>query len=259
RRLRGGHGVDRVLEHDHAVRHAHAERASASALTDHRGDYRDRDPKPLHDRLGDRGGNAPLLGSGARVRAGRVDERDDRKAELGRLVRQTKRLAVALGMHHPPVPAHARLQAAAFLVAEEHGRAAMPGTYAPHERRVGRGPVKPIAAPGSAMLMSPSNASDAAVPPNVGSVRTEKNGTPASCSRPTAAFTFASCISARTPSCMRAPPDADTSTYGVPVDAACSIPRARRSPATMESVPPTNPKSKAASQIGFFASVHVPV
>ena len=43
-----------------------------------------------------------------------------------------------------------------------------------------RGPVKPMEAPGSAMLMSPSSASDAAVPPNVGSVRTEKKGTRAS-------------------------------------------------------------------------------
>src|SRR5258708_7641377 len=53
-----------------------------------------------------------------------------------------------------------------------------------------RGPVKPIAAPGSAMLTSPSKASDAAVPPKVGSVSTAKKGTPPSCRMPTAPFTF---------------------------------------------------------------------
>ena len=58
---------------------------------------------------------------------------------------------------------------------------------------------------------------------------------------------------------MRAPPDAHTSTYGKPEEAACSMPRARRSPATIESVPPTKPKSNAASQIGLPLSVQVPV
>src|SRR5712664_4243149 len=53
-RLWRGDRVDRVLEHDHAVGHPHAERAPASALTDHRRNYRDRDAKPLHDRLRDR-------------------------------------------------------------------------------------------------------------------------------------------------------------------------------------------------------------
>src|SRR5260370_386562 len=56
-----------------------------------------------------------------------------------------------------------------------------------------------------------------------------------------------------------APPDAEPSTYGTPEDTACSIPRASRSPATIDSVPPTKPKSNAASQIGLPLSVHIPV
>src|SRR5205823_8145976 len=206
--------------------------------------------------------------------------------------------------HHPPVPRDALLEAAALLVAEQHGGPAMPGTdtgdergvvarkpvavqldevgdealqvvdrVRPHrvareldelpdrQRRVvrhayissrcasslrtsvrgttmstcpraswksalwnpggrsayvacliTRGPVKPMAAPGSAMLMSASSASDAAVPPKVGSVRMEKKADPEWWSRPTAPLTFAICIRARTPSCIRAPPEAATST-----------------------------------------------
>src|SRR5205809_353058 len=83
--------------------------------------------------------------------------------------------------------------------------------------------------------MSAIRASVAAVPPNVGSVRTEKNGTQALRSRPTTAFTLASCIRASTPSCIRAPPDAETSTHGVPDAIAYSRPRARRAQAEVMS------------------------
>ena len=41
----------------------------------------------------------------------------------------------------------------------------------------------------------------------------------------------------------------------MPDEAACSMPRASRSPATIDSVPPTKPKSKAASQIARPSSV----
>ena len=67
------------------------------------------------------------------------------------------------------------------------------------------------------------------------------------------------CSSASTPSCIRAPPDAETSTYGKPDAAACSMPRARRSPATIDSVPPTNRKSNTASHTARPPRVHVPV
>ncbi len=49
---------------------------------------------------------------------------------------------------------------------------------------------------------------------------------PASCSSSTATTVFGSCISARIPSCMRAPPDAETDTSGVPaVGGALARPR----------------------------------
>ena len=69
-----------------------------------------------------------------------------------------------------------------------------------------RGPAKPISAPGSAMLMSPSVAKLAVTPPVVGLVSTEMNGMPASRSRASAAAVLAICISESSDSCMRAPP-----------------------------------------------------
>ena len=137
-RFRRGDGIDRVLEHDHAVRDAHPQGASAAAFTDHGGDDRHGDPEPLHDRRRDRGGDAALLRARAGVRPRGVDERDDREAELRRVMRQPQRLAVSLGMHHPPVPRHALLQAAPLLVAEEHRRPAVPGADAAGQRRVVR-------------------------------------------------------------------------------------------------------------------------
>ena len=75
-----------------------------------------------------------------------------------------------------------------------------------------RGPAKDISAPGSARITSPRLAKLAVTPPVVGWASTEMSVPPASCSSSTAATVFGSCISARIPSCMRAPPDAETET-----------------------------------------------
>src|SRR5437879_2316178 len=73
-----------------------------------------------------------------------------------------------------------------------------------------RGPAKPISARGSAMMTSPSIAKLAVTPPVVGSVRIEMYGSPAAASRSSAADVLAICISERMPSCIRAPPEAET-------------------------------------------------
>ena len=128
--------IDRVLEHDHPVRDAHAQRAAAPALADHRRDYWDRNAEPIHDRVRDRGGDAALFSAGSGIGAGRVDQRDDRKTELRRVVGEPKRLAVTLGMHHPPVPRHALFEAAALLVAEEDRRPPVPCADSADQRRI---------------------------------------------------------------------------------------------------------------------------
>ena len=96
---------------------------------------------------------------------------------------------------------------------------------------------------GSATLMSPRAANDAKTPPVVGSDRTLMNGTPAARSRSRAATVFASCIRASVPSCIRAPPDAETTMSGSRWSRAYSAARVTFSPTTAPIDPPMNPKS----------------
>ena len=100
-----------------------------------------------------------------------------------------------------------------------------------------------MSALGSAMLTSPSAANEAKTPPVVGSVMRLMKGTPASASRPSAATVLASCISDSVPSCMRAPPDAETTISGSRSSSACSAARVTFSPTTVPIEPPMNAKS----------------
>ena len=69
------------------------------------------------------------------------------------------------------------------------------------------------------------------------------NGTPAARSRSRAATVLASCIRASVPSCIRAPPDAETTISGTRSARACSAARVTFSPTTAPIEPPMNPKS----------------
>ncbi len=106
-----------------------------------------------------------------------------------------------------------------------------------------RDPANPISASGSAMLTSPTDANEANTPPVVGSDRTDRNGTPPARSRSSAASVLASCIRARVPSCIRAPPDALTTMSGTRRSRAASAARVTFSPTTAPIDPPMNPKS----------------
>ena len=98
---------------------------------------------------------------------------------------------------------------------------------APSIRRL---PAKPMLAPGSARMMSPRLAKLAYTPPVVASVNTEINGTPDSFICRTASAVFAICMSARIPSCMRAPPDAAKHTKHARSRTASETVRQNRSP-----------------------------
>ena len=93
-------------------------------------------------------------------------------------------------------------------------RPAAPARSCPAETRA---PANPMSAFGSARLTSPTAANEANTPPVVGSDRTEMNGTPAARRRSSAASVLASCIRASVPSCIRAPPEALTTTSGTRV------------------------------------------
>ncbi len=121
-----------------------------------------------------------------------------------------------------------------------------------------RDPANPMSAFGSAMLTSPTAANEANTPPVVGSDRTDRNGTPPTRSRSSAASVLASCISARVPSCIRAPPEALTTTSGIRASSACSAARVTFSPTTAPIDPPMNPKSMTQIATGIPDIAAVP-
>ena len=100
-----------------------------------------------------------------------------------------------------------------------------------------------MTAPGSARMTSPCIAYDAETPPVVGFVSTDMNGTRAPCSSAITTDVLAICMSDSTPSCIRAPPEADTRINGVFLSIACRVSRAIFSPTTDPIEPPMNPKS----------------
>src|SRR5882762_7658206 len=106
-----------------------------------------------------------------------------------------------------------------------------------------RGPAKPMSAPGSPILRSPSMAKLAVTPPVVGSVSTEMYGSFSSSSRASAAETLASCMRLIVPSIMRAPPEQEMAMNGWRVSIASSMPRVTFSPTTAPIEPPMKPNS----------------
>ena len=146
-------------------------------------------------------------------RADRVDVADERRAA-----------GTACRPRAAPAPARPCRAAPAGARSGRRGRGGS-STRPGRSRRAGsravvcfttRGPENESSAPGSAMMTSPSAAKLAATPPVVGWTSTETKGRPASRSSSTAATVFAICMSASTPSCMRAPPEAATDTSGMP-------------------------------------------
>ena len=113
-----------------------------------------------------------------------------------------------------------------------------------------RGPANPISAPGSANTRSATNANDADTPPIVGSVRIDTNGNCALVNSCNTAVVFAIWNSELTPSCIRAPPEAEMQTKGTRLSNATRTPRTKRSPTTDPIEPPMNSNSKHASTSG---------
>ncbi len=124
--------------------------------------------------------------------------------------------------------------------------------------RMTRAPANPTSALGSAMMMSPSDAYEASTPAVEGSVRIEMYGRPSSCSRASAADVLAICMSDRMPSCMRAPPVAETTINALRSAIASSIERAIFSPTTEPMLPPMKKKSITVRLTGLPPTVATP-
>ena len=106
-----------------------------------------------------------------------------------------------------------------------------------------RGPANSSSAPGSASMTSANVAKLASTPPVVGWVSTEMNGKEWSASISSATTVFAICIRERIPSCMRAPPEAVTTTRGTASSMAAPTSWQKRSPTTEPMEPPRKRKS----------------
>ncbi len=129
-------GVDGVLQRQDDVAHGDRERTAGAALA---GDDRhDRRPEPGHeaDRPGDRLGDAPLLGLGAGMRAGHVDERHDRQARSLRELHDAHRLAVALGVRHAEVAPDVLLRVGSLLLSDHDDPPAVDRREPGHDRLV---------------------------------------------------------------------------------------------------------------------------
>src|SRR5690606_3420445 len=133
--LRRDHAVDRILEHEDAVGHAQGEGAAATTLPDHDGDGRDPQASHLPQTARDRLGLTALLGADPGVGARRVDQRNDRVAELLGELHQAERLPVPLRVRHPEVALQVLLHVAPLLVPDHHDRPSIQARPAAHDRR----------------------------------------------------------------------------------------------------------------------------
>ena len=114
--------VDRVLLHQDAIADRDAQRAAAAPLAGDDDDDRHLQHRHLAQVEGDRFGDAALFGFDARIRRRRIDEDDDRPAELFGHAHQPDGLAIALGPRVAEVAVDLLLGVAALVMADDHHR-----------------------------------------------------------------------------------------------------------------------------------------
>src|SRR6266852_3326759 len=92
--LGGDDGVPGVLEHQYPVGESDGEGAARAALADDGGNDRRAERRHLHEIARDRLGLTALLGAEPGIRAGRVHQGDDGRAELLGQMHEAQRLAI---------------------------------------------------------------------------------------------------------------------------------------------------------------------
>src|SRR5262249_22125449 len=113
------HGIIGVFEHADAVADADAERAAGAPFPDNNADNRRRQAGHLEQIDRDELSLAALLGADARIRPRRVDQADDRQAELRSETHLVERFAIALGMSATVQALVTFLEGMPLLVADE--------------------------------------------------------------------------------------------------------------------------------------------
>src|SRR5689334_10161759 len=132
------HRIRRVLEHQRDIADGDGERPARAAFADDGDD--DRSPQAGHlvQIAADRFGLAPLLRADPRIRAGRVDEAEQRETELLGELHQPQRLSIAFGTRHAEIAVDLFLGVAAFLMADHHARFSVETRESAHDCRVVR-------------------------------------------------------------------------------------------------------------------------
>ncbi len=134
--LRRDYGVDRVLEHQHAVGDCQRKRSAGAAFTGDGSDGRHAEARHLEEVARDGLALAALLGAKTGVRAGEVDEGKYRAAELLRDLHGAQRLAIALGIGHAELARGALLQRPALEIADDHHGLIVKGGHAAAHRGI---------------------------------------------------------------------------------------------------------------------------
>ena len=118
--FRADDGIIGVFQNQHAVGHADAERAAGTAFADDGGDDGHFEQRHFPEIHGDGLGDVAFLRANARIRARRVNERDDGQAEFVCQPHQAERLAIAFGMGAAEIAQDVLLGVTALLRADDH-------------------------------------------------------------------------------------------------------------------------------------------
>ena len=123
--FRGDDGVVGVFENEYPVGHCDAERTSGTTFANDDGDDGDGDFRHVPDVDGDGFGDVAFFGFDPGICAWGVDEGDDGHAELFGHFHDAEGFAVAFWVGATEVAKDVFLGIAAFLLADEHDRAAV--------------------------------------------------------------------------------------------------------------------------------------
>jgi hypothetical protein len=137
-RLGRDHRIRAVFEHVGDVADADRERAAGAAFADDRAQDRRAQLRHLEQVARDRFALATFFRADAGIRAGRVDEGEDRQLEALGELHEAQRLAVTLRTRHAEVALDLAFGVAAFLVADDDDAAAIDARDAADDRRVVR-------------------------------------------------------------------------------------------------------------------------
>ncbi|OPZ11974.1 MAG: hypothetical protein BWZ07_01633 [Alphaproteobacteria bacterium ADurb.BinA280] len=128
--------VGAVFEHQGAITDTNCQRASGPAFTNHRADHRNAQFRHFQQIAGDGFGLAAFFRADAGIRAGGVDEGQQRQTEALGQLHDAQGFAVALRAWHAEVALDLGLGIATFLMPDDRDRAAIDATDTADQCRI---------------------------------------------------------------------------------------------------------------------------